>query len=357
MPSSPPPLAARLTRKRMRSHIIALVAFAALPLGAEPCWRQVAVMGTFFSVKVWAASSQDPCLLAEKAVVAVEESEKRLSTWRQDTELAAINRTQPGQTVRLSDTLCRELTEALRWAEATSGAFDPTVGALVRAYDLRGAGRWPRWQELQAARRSVGYKNLRLENCQLVKTAPQVLLEEGGFGKGAALDAALQALEGQAQAAELNLGGQVSFFGTPELAVELAHPDRRGEVVATWTVPPGSVATSGNSERGREVFGKRLGHILDPVSGKPARDFGSVAVWAPNGLAADCLSTALYVLGPEEGLRFLARLPGVAAVFLVREGQNLRLLATPSGGKLVPRAANVRVHYDTRPQEGQKDEP
>lgn len=346
-----------IKRMKLRSHILALAAATALPLNAEPCWRQVAVMGTVLSVRVWPASQQDPCLLAEKAVQAVEETEKRLSTWRQDTELAAINRAQPGTTVPLSGALCRELSEALRWAEATSGAFDPTVGVLVRAYDLRGAGRWPGVAELAAARQAVGYKNLHLESCQLVKTAPLLLLEEGAFGKGAALDAALEALGGQVHKVELNLGGQVSFWGEEEFAVDLVHPDQRESVVATWIVPSGSVATSGNSERSRWVAGKRLGHILDPRTGQPARDLGSVAVWAPQGLAADCLSTAFYVLGPEESLRLLGRLPGVAAVFLVRENDTLRLLTTPQTGKLVPRARNVRVDYLTRPATGQKEEP
>lgn len=351
------PMLANAMRKRMRSHIVFLLALAAQPLQAEPCWRQVAAMGTVFSVKVWAAASQDPCLLAEKAIAAVEASEKRLSTWRDDTELAAINSTLPRQVVPLSGALCQELAEALRWAEATGGAFDPTVGALVRAYDLRGSGRWPGQRELEMARHAVGYRKLRLENCQLLKSSPGVLLEEGAFGKGAALDAAWQALKGQAPKAELNLGGQVSFWGPEPLAVDLVHPDRRGDVVATWIVPPGSVATSGNSERSRMVGGRRLGHILDPRSGKPARDFGSVAVWAPRGLTADCLSTALYVLGPEAGLRLLARLPGVAAVFLVREGEHLRLLASSPRGTLIPRARNVRVDNASWPANGQKEEP
>ncbi len=357
MKKVPAQLLPLVARKRMRSHIVALVALAALPLKAEPCWRQVATMGTLFSVKVWAAANQDPCILAEKALVAVEESEKRLSTWRHDSELAACNRAPAGEEVPLSPSLCQELTQALRWAEATLGAFDPTVGPLVRAYDLRGVGRWPSQQQLEAARQAVGYKKLRLENCKLVQTASHLLLEEGGFGKGAALDAALEALEGQAQKAELNLGGQVSFWGQGTFAVDLSHPDRREEVVATWVVPPGSVATSGNSERSRMVAGKRLGHILDPRSGYPARDFGSVAVWAPNGLAADALSTALYVLGPEEGARLLERLPEVAAVFLVREGENLRLFPVSPTGKLIPKAPNLRVNYKPRSVKGQKEEP
>lgn len=348
------PRPASATNKRLCSLLVC--SLAALPLEASTCWRQVVLMGTTLSVRVWANPPGDPCLLAEKAIGAVEETERRLSTWRQDSELSALNRAPAGQAVLLSSELCHELSTALRWAQVTGGAFDPTVGALIRAYDLRGPGRWPSPQELAQAQRAVGYEKLRLESCRLLKTAPDVVLEEGGFGKGAALDAALAAVSGKVQAVELNLGGQVSFWGNEAVAVDLVHPDHRGEVVATWILPPGSVATSGNSERARWVDAKPLGHLLDPRSGQPARDFGSVAVWAPQGITADCLSTALFVLGPQQSLGVLANHREVAAVFLVREGKGLRLLTTPHRGRLIPRANNVQVEEIVWPHQGQKEE-
>lgn len=348
------PRPASATNKRLCSLFVFFL--LALPLEASTCWRQVVLMGTTLSVRVWANPPEDPCLLAEKAISAVEETERRLSTWRQDSELSALNQAPAGQAVPLSSELCHELSTALGWAQATGGAFDPTVGALIRAYDLRGPGRWPSPQEMEQARRAVGYEKLRLENCQLLKTAPGVVLEEGGFGKGAALDAALAAVGGKVQAVELNLGGQVSVWGKEAPAVDLVHPDHREEVVATWILPPGSVATSGNSERAHSVEGKPLGHLLDPRSGQPARDFGSVVVWAPQGITADCLSTALFVLGPENALRFLANHREVAAVFLVREGKGLRLLTTPHRGRLIPRAKNVHVEEIVWPHQGQKEE-
>ncbi len=314
-------------------------------------------MGTWFSARVWAAPEADPCTAAEKAIRAVGATERRLSTWREDTELAKINAAPTGTPIPVSPPLCQELRQALFWARKSAGAFDPAVGALIRAYDLRGTGRWPSPRELATALEAVGYHKLRLANCQLVKTVPDLLLDEGAFGKGAALDAALAALGDGVKAAELDLGGQVRFFGGQELAVDPVHPDHRQEVVATWLVPPGSVATSGNSERRRNVRGQRLGHILDPRTGKPARDFGSVAVWAPTGLVADCLSTALYVLGPGEGSRFLAGFPEAAAVFLVREGKNLRLLALGPRGTLIPKAPYVDVDSQPWPGKGQKEEP
>jgi len=94
------------------------------------------------------------------------------------------------------------------------------------------------------------------------------------------------------------------------------------------TCDGGSVSTSGNSERGIEVEGRKLGHILDPRTGEPAPDFGSLTVWTADPLRADCLSTGLYVLGPERALAWVAAHPDVDVLVLQTEGNRLRALAS-----------------------------
>ena len=95
------------------------------------------------------------------------------------------------------------------------------------------------------------------------------------------------------------------------------------------SIDGGSVSTSGNGERGIQVRGRRLGHILDPRTGEPAPDFGSLTVWTADPLRADCLSTGLYVLGPERALRWAAAHPGVEVLVLQTQGERLRALASP----------------------------
>jgi hypothetical protein len=129
------------------------------------------------------------------------------------------------------------------------------------------------------------------------------------------------------------VGNQASF------QVAIAHPaDRRRPLVALALDPAagGSVATSGNSERGITVAGERRSHLLDSRTGEPAPDFGSLTVWAPTALRADCLSTGLYVLGPEAALAWAAEHPGVEVVVLRAArggsggaGESVEVLATP----------------------------
>ncbi len=121
----------------------------------------------------------------------------------------------------------------------------------------------------------------------------------------------------------------------------MAHPRDRARTVATIRLKDASASTSGNSERGLAVDGRRVGHILDPRTGGPAPDFGSVTVVAPDGLTADVLSTAFFVLGPEEGLAMSARLraDGVAheTLFFLEgeEGRPLRVSMSPGMRHLV----------------------
>jgi len=126
--------------------------------------------------------------------------------------------------------------------------------------------------------------------------------------------------------------------------VPVADPRRRDRPVVALLLDGGSVSTSGNSEQGIVVEGERLGHILDPRTGRPAPDFGSMTVWAADPLTADCLSTGLYVMGPEAALAWAADHPGVEVVALRPAGGKLEALATPGlEGKIFALADGVSI--------------
>ena len=296
--------------------------------------RRVAAMGTALRITVDAPDRRAALLASEAALRAIEATESRLSTWREGTELARLNAA--GQATLRPATL-DELRQALGWAGATGGAFDPTCGALVDVWGLRGTGSRPDEAVLERALATVGADrvvtvapdeaptpNVRLE--------PGTRIEEGAWGKGAGLDRALEALaDSQARAAVLDLGGQVAWYGALERRVDIAHPDRRDSVAARLVAPAWcvSVATSGNSERRLVVDGEPLGHLLDPRTGHPAPDRGSVTVLARGALMADALATACYVLGPDRSLDLAASLDGLELVYLERDGERLRLRCSP----------------------------
>ncbi len=290
-----------------------------------PVERTVSLMGTTARVRVEGRSRAAAIRASEAAVDAMRDAEALLSTWRDDTELARVNAAPVGTRVTPSPALASLLAEAERWARRTHRAFEPAVGTLVDAWDLRGDGRAPAPDALQAALEAVGPAGLEVdpEGGTVVRRHAAAWLDAGGFGKGAALRTAARRLRklGVCRAV-LDLGGQLHVLGPEPLEVAVAHPAHRHEPVARLRVADASVATSGQSQRRVIIDGAAYGHVLDPRTGRPVPPWGSVTVVHHDPVAADVLATALFVLGPGEALRTADALD-VAALLLVVEGDGL----------------------------------
>jgi thiamine biosynthesis lipoprotein len=272
--------------------------------------------------------------------------EDLLTTWRSDSPLARLNAAAVGEEIALDPELASVLSVVWTWAETTGRAFDPTVLPLVRAWDLRGAGKIPSQDELLAALAATGPDRFRFDRSHgtASRLAAAAGIDEGGWGKGYALDRAAETFERAGGRNGLfDLGGQVLARGTDDdgkdWTVAVAHPRDRQRPVVVLALPGLSASTSGNSERGRIVSHRRIGHLLDPRTGNPAEDFGSVTVVAPSALVADLLSTAFFVLGPTEGLGLSARLRRAGTphevLFLVESGDGLTAIASPGLSPLV----------------------
>ena len=302
--------------------------------------RHIYVMGTRASLAVWTVDRSAGLTALEGAVSVIEGAERQLSTWRHDSALSALNDTPSDTPVELSADLCLLFSQLAEWHDATRGAFDPAIGGLLEAWDVRGSGRIPSATERERARLTSGMKHfdLNVETCTVTR-AGEARIDAGAFGKGAALDEAALRLSGLRWM--IDLGGQVSVGGRhgdgAGWPVAVADPRHRDQAALDLLMPEGSLATSGGSERDLLVAGQRVGHIIDPRSGLPAAFDGSVSVWHRSALVADVLSTALFVMGPDEGLRW-AEARGLAVCFLESSAvAELRVRMTPSFAALVVR--------------------
>lgn len=218
--------------------------------------------------------------------------ESMLSTWRADSELSHLN---ADPSAHVSPELHALLERVTPYAAATGGTFDPMCGVRrpCRSYESSRAGK---------GREAV---------------------DEGGFGKGYALDRMLAMLDGEAV---INFGGQLAVRGSA--TVTIADPARRDTPVVETTIAHGSLSTSSDSEQGA--------HIFNPRTGRAVTGRGSASVFDASALRADILSTALYVMGPEEGLRW-ADEHGVAALFVTAE----RTIAVSRAFRLATRGTRV----------------
>jgi thiamine biosynthesis lipoprotein len=281
-----------------------LLAALALAASAAPLAREArVVMGTLAEVRVGGLA--DPLPALDAAFDALDGVDQRMSLFR-ESELVRLNRE---GTARASAALQTVLAHALDVARASRGAFDPTVGRL--------AGRPAAERRRMLA--AVGWQRVRIE-ADLVTLAPGTALDLGGIAKGYAVDLALGALrDAGASAGLVDLGGSsLGAFGAP-LDIAVRDPGG-GEPWAVFRVEGGAVGTSGADQRGD--------HVVDPRSGEPARRVLGATVVAASAMEADALSTALYVLGVEEGLALLAR-RGASGFVLVKERGRRTVRTTP----------------------------
>jgi len=310
--------------------------------------RTAFVMGTSLHIEVSAENDEKGIAASESALRAIEAVEARLSTWREDSELAKLNRAPVGELTPISRELYLDLSYAEAAATATEGAFDAGLGCLVDAWGLREGGNQPSPEEIEACLRSGGLSALDFVEGSATRRTPQCKIEEGGFGKGCGLDAALQALRTEGvKDATLNLGGQVATLGPGEKRFALAHPRDRERVLLSYTLPTGSCATSGNSERGIVVDGQRIGHLLDPRTGQPALDFGSMSVIHERAWLADAFSTGLFVLGPERALELASETGGLDVIVIEASGEgSLRVRASAAlEGRLRAEEDGLEIEY------------
>ncbi len=326
--------------------MISLAFSLSLSLSArETVEREVYLMGTNFHAAVFEGDRDRGLQQIERMVGVVDETEDQLSTWRTNSELSKINQLRRGKRMQMTPSLCSLMQRLRSWSEVTDGAFDPTLGQLLKAWGIQSKPRIPDREEIRGALSETGFRHIHQTDCAIIKDA-EVLFDAGAFGKGEALDRAadLAKKEGYAPAV-LDFGGQVLVQGLQEpLTVSIADPsDREAGSAVKVPLAFGSLSTSSGSERDVFVNGKRVGHIVDPRTGHPVPFFGSVTVWSPKAFDADVLSTALYVMGPVKGFEW-AEKHAIAACFLLRDTK--KVIATAEFRKLLN--AREEKHEDIK---------
>lgn len=285
-------------------------------------------MGTTYSVKLARLPGDiDPALLAGEIDAVLEGVNQRMSTYRPESELSRFNSASQGQWTPVSDHTLTVVERSRRLHQLTGGAFDPTVGPVV---DLWGFGpdggqdRVPPADDIALASEMVGFAKVesRSEGSALRKQAPGVRLDLSGVAKGFAVDLVADHLEesgienylvevgGELRASGARPGGRSWRVGIekPTLA--------SGDIQQIVDLNGEAMATSGNYRIFFERDGRRYAHIVNPRTGRPIEhDLASVTVLAPTTLEADALSTALLVLGRDDGMA-LAREQNITAFFI-----------------------------------------
>ena len=241
--------------------------------------------------------------------------EQAFSVNLSDSAVSQINQSAGITPVIVPQEVIYVLQEALRIAERTGGAFDPTIGPLVNLWDIGGDNsQVPSQQAIDHARSLVDWRLVEIDSQRGTVYLPKqgMALDLGGIAKGYAADELVAiAQEAGIQQALFDLGGNIYAFGTKAdgtpWRVGVKDPAQPGGSPAlALAVQDRSVVTSGMYERFFEQEGIRYHHILNPATGYPVwNDIQSVTIVSKSSLLADALSTSVFVLGREKGLALL----------------------------------------------------
>lgn len=265
---------------------------------------------------------------AVEALNRIDEVEALLSIYRPQSPLSQVNQQECEIDVTVDLDLFQFLQLSKSLFDQTAGTFDVTAGPLVRAWGFhQRQGRVPSEEDIAVARSRVGSEFLSLDPKQhtvrFLKEDMEV--NPGAIGKGFALDGSADVLTSAGITDFLCQGGQSSVLARGSMSddatagwtIGIQHPIRRGERVAQIRLRDRALATSGASMQFFRHQGKRYGHILDPRTGWPADGVFSCTVIAPTAAEADALSTAMYVMGPEQALSYCSARPEIAMIMFV----------------------------------------
>ena len=269
------------------------------------------------------ASDPGGIAAARSALDEIERLEAQLTVYQESSEVSSINRRAGEAAVEVEPSLFNLLSLAEKLHRETDGAFDLTLGPLIRCWGFfQREGRIPGPEELEAARRRVGMSNLMVNAADRTVRflRPGVEINLGAIGKGHALDQVCANLRRRKVSNALLSGGSssiVAIGGDDQgWAVGIRHPRKRDSRVATLRLRDSALATSGAGEQYFVSESRRYGHILDPRSGVPARGIAGVTVVATSGAVADALSTAFFVGGSELAERYCGNHPDVLALIV-----------------------------------------
>lgn len=286
--------------------------------------RSQLIMGTTLELTLYADNRRNADRAFSLAFSEAARLENLLSTYIENSEISRLNRYAGGEPLALSIEVMDLLARSKEITGVTQGAFDITVAPLIRLWEEAAVkNELPSNDEIYKAKESVGahYIEMNLEK-QEVRLPEGVNVNLGGIGKGYALDRVGRILLKEGiKTALLNFGGNILTMGVPPdkpyWTVHIRDPLNQTKSISVLYLTGGAVSTSADYESGLYIQGNRYSHIIDPKTGRPAAGILSVTVVAPTATEADALSTALYVLGFEEGSS-LAKESSIAAMILAQ---------------------------------------
>jgi thiamine biosynthesis lipoprotein len=269
--------------------------------------KSVDAMGSTYSVAVYGEDRQKMENAVDAAFDEVDRLDEMLSNYKASSELSRVNREAGGGPVEVSEELFHLLEACREYSRASDGAFDITVGPLMKVWGFyKGSGRLPHKAEVLAALKRVGWRRVILDaKSRTVRFDRKgVEIDPGGIGKGYAVDRMVQVLKQHGIASALVTGGGSSIYGLGAPAteprgwkIEIRHPKSPSRIVETLYLKDRSLSTSGTYEKFFRAEGRVWSHIMDPRTGYPAGGMLAASVLAPRTIDSEAWTKPVFING------------------------------------------------------------
>jgi len=316
-----------------RWSLIAEVAllFATATLSAQPATlpenlytQSHLAMGTIFTIKLYAPDPDTADRIITATFEEIDRVEALLSNYQPSSELSRISREAGNGPVVTDPETFNFLTRSFYWSKRSHGAFDITVGPLLRAWGFKAKnGHVPTQAEQRPLRDEVGWDKVQLDpvtHTVRFTTRKPMELDPGSIGKGFAVDSVVALLrESGVHAAFISAGGSTLYgLGTPPgeagWPVEVPDPRTPGSIATTFLLHDTSLSTGACTEKFFIQNGHRYCHIFDPRTLMPVEGVLQSTVITPSATDSDALSTVVFVLPPEQSGEVLSRMRTTQAI-------------------------------------------
>lgn len=286
--------------------------------------KQNYVLGTIVTISLYDHPSE---ALLEQAFDKLGELESILSINQTNTLLDTINQQAGIAPVQVDESTFHLIQKGLYYSHLTSGAFDLTIGPIVKLWNIGfPSARVPSQEEIITKLPLVDYHLVTLDekNQTVYLEKKEMQLDLGGIGKGYAADEVATLLrEAGVEHAIIDIGGNVYALGNKPgdklWNISIQDPfSPRGTKIGTISLSNKSIVTSGIYERYITAEdGTTYHHLLDPKTGYPfTNELASVTIISDSSTDGDALSTSTFALGVEDGLKFIENLEGIDAIFV-----------------------------------------
>lgn len=281
------------------------------------------LMDTLITIEIEDTDKKN--LIANEGIEIMQTLQDKFDVNISSSDIAKINISAGINPVEISEDTLELLRESIRISELTRGAFDITIGALTREWGFTdGNYKVPNDREIKDRLKLVNYKDIKIYDSRVELVRRGMFLDLGGIAKGYAVDKVYKFLKNKGvKRAIINAGGTIrTVEKDPKRVWRIGIKDPTGnkDILGVLHLDSGlAVATSGDYERYFVKDGIKYHHLLDPKTGYPSRLCKSVTVVSRSAVEADAMSTAIFILGPKEGLSLAEKL-GIDVVIVDSKG-------------------------------------